>query len=85
MRQQKARLTKLRQKAHSKAQQKVKYQALHSKRSATVKMRGRMRLTDDGPVIPVIPTHGKRERRVNEALSKPDVTTRYWQEGNLEK
>jgi hypothetical protein len=44
-----------------------------------------MRLTDDDPTIPVTPTNGKRECRVNEALSEFNVTTSYWQESNLEK
>ena len=41
-------------------------------------VRETMRLTDNDPVIPVIPTHGKRECRVDETLSELDVTTRDW-------
>jgi hypothetical protein len=57
-----------------------------SKRSVIARSeRGRMGFTGDHPAIAVIPTHGERECRVNEALGQFDVTTRYRQESNLQK
>jgi hypothetical protein len=65
---------------------KLEYQVLKRKRSVIVRNEpGSMRRTDNRPVIPVVPTHGKRECRVNEALSQFDVTTGYRQESDLRK